>query len=613
MAQVKATNVSNEEPGNIGLITVVIDDKEVSVEAGTTILDAARKAGVEIPTLCYHPDLTISGSCRMCVVEVEGQRLLQAACAYPVSANMKVRTTTPDIRRSRKNILDLLLSEHVGQCYTCKRSKNCELRTLAEEYGVDGFTFGHEDEPFYDIIDDGVITRDMNKCIGCFRCVRTCKGLQTVYALGKAERGENVCIATFDDRKMLDSLCVACGQCINRCPTAALTERDDTDEVWAAIEDPTKHVVIQTAPAPRAGLGEEFGYEPGTSVTKNLNTALHRMGFDKVFDTNMTADLTIMEEGTELLLRLKKALVEKKEVALPQITSCSPGWIKFMEEFGDDLLPHLSSCKSPQQMFGAIIKSYYAELQGIDPKNIVSVSLMPCSAKKFQSGRPEMKDSGHRDVDLVLTTREMGKMIKEAGIPDLLNLPKSEFDNPSGLGSGAGIIFGATGGVMEAAIRTAYAIVTGEDVPFENLNIIPVRGMDGVKTAELPIPKAVDAWKFLEGATLKVMVCHGLKNARWMIEKLRKGELSDYHFIEVMACPGGCLGGGGQPIPTTPEIRQARARAIYEEDMNMPLRNSHDHPVVKKLYEDYFTDGPCGHKSHVLLHTHYTKRGKKLV
>ncbi len=610
--QNKITNENTVEEAIGGHISISIDGIEVKVAPETTILEAARQIGVQIPTLCYHKDLCLAGVCRICVVEVEGQRTLQTACTYPVTQPIKIRTWSPEIRRARKNVLDLLLSEHYGECYTCRRNNNCELQSLAAEYGVDTFTFGHMETPAHPVVADGPIVRDMNKCIGCFRCVRTCQELQNVGALGVHGRGNEVRITTFMEKPLLDALCVACGQCINRCPTAALSERDETDEIWAAIEDPRKHVVIQTAPAPRAAIGESFGMAPGTAVTKKLNTAMHRAGFDKVFDTNFTADLTIMEEGTELLLRLKKALVDGEKVALPQLTSCSPGWIKFMEQVAPDRLDHLSSCKSPQQMFGAIIKTYYAEKHNIDPQDIVSISLMPCTAKKFEASRPEMADSGLKDVDYALTTRELAKMIKEAGI-DLPQLPDSEFDDPLGLGSGAGIIFGATGGVMEAAIRTAYEIVTGEEVPFDRLRVTPVRGMEGIRSAELTIPKAKDDWKFLEGATLKVMVAHGLINARKVMEMLQAGELDDYHFIELMCCPGGCLGGGGQPIPTDPAIREARARAIYEEDENMPLRKSHENPVVARIYEEFLTDGPCGHKSHHLLHTHYTRRGTRLV
>lgn len=608
-----STAVKNRTDEPIGsLIKVEIDGMEVQVPINTTVLEAAVKAGVKIPTLCYHKDLGLAGACRMCVVEIEGQRTLQTACTFPVTQPLKVKTWSPEIRHTRKHVLNLLLSEHYGDCNTCLRSNNCELQALASEYGVDRDVFEKITEPKYEIISDSPIVRDMNKCIGCFRCVRTCLDLQTVGAIGVYGRSSDVRVGTFMDEPILESLCVACGQCINRCPTGALTERDDTDFVWEAIEDPKKHVIIQTAPAPRAAIGEEFNLEPGSAVTKKLNTALHRVGFDKVFDTNFTADLTIMEEGTELLLRLKKALVEKQPVALPQLTSCSPGWIKFIEHCAPDLLSYVSTCKSPQQMFGALMKTYYAEMKNIDPADIVSVSLMPCTAKKFEADRPEMTDSSYKDVDYALTTRELARMIKESGL-DLPQMPESEFDDPLGLGSGAGIIFGATGGVMEAAIRTAYELVTGREVPFKDLQITPVRGMDGVRKAELTITGTVDEWKFLEGATLKVMIVHGLANARWLIEKLRAGELSDYHFIEVMCCPGGCLGGGGQPIPTDPEIRQARAKAIYEEDMNMTYRKSHENPIIKKIYDEFLTDGPCGHKSHKLLHTEYVPRGTKLV
>jgi iron-only hydrogenase group A len=601
-----------EETASATMIKVEIDGMTVEVPDNTTILEAAQKVGVKIPTLCYHKDLGLAGACRMCVVEIEGQRNLQTSCTFPINSPMKIKTWSPRIRKARRHILDLLLSEHYGDCNTCVRGGNCELQTLSAEYNVTENPFGKVEEPWFDIITDGPIVRDMNKCIGCFRCVRTCQELQGVGALGVEGRGNDVMVTTFMDKPMLEALCVACGQCINRCPTGALTERDDTDAIWEAIEDPTKHVVIQTAPAPRAAMGEEFGMEPGHSVTGKMNTALHRAGFDKVFDTNFTADLTIMEEGTELLLRLKKALVDKQPVALPQLTSCSPGWIKYMEQYAPELLGNLSTCKSPQQMFGAIMKTYYAKKHGIDPANIVSVSLMPCTAKKYECERPEMVDSGYKDVDYVVTTRELARMIKEAGV-DLPSVPESGFDDPLGLGSGAGLIFGATGGVMEAAIRTAYEIVTGEEVPFDKLRITPVRGMDGVKSAELPITKAVADWKFLEGATLKVMVAHGLTNARWVLDQMKQGKLNDYHFIEIMCCPGGCLGGGGQPIPTSPEIREARAKAIYSEDESLELRKSHENPIVKKIYEEFLTEGACGHLSHQLLHTDYTARGTKIV
>ena len=592
-------------------VKVVIDDIEVKVPMGTTILEAAKQVNIKIPTLCNHADLCLAGVCRVCVVEVEGDKTLEASCSYPIFSPIKVKTYSPRVRRARRHILQLLLREHYGECYSCARNNNCELQALAKEYGITSYMFGHIDKPRYEKDESSyALIRDMDKCILCRRCVRTCIDLQEVGVLEAIGRGHDTKISTYLDKPLADVICINCGQCINRCPTGALKAKDPSEEVWAAIDDSSKHVIIQTAPSPRAAMGEEFGLAPGTSVTKKLNTALKRIGFDKVFDTNFTADLTIMEEGTELLLKLKKVLVDKdKSVKLPQFTSCSPGWIKFIEYFYPEKLGHVSTAKSPQQMFGAIVKTWYAKKNNIDPKNIVSVSLMPCSAKKFECERPEMKDSGFKDVDYALTTREIAGMIKECGL-DLPNLPNSEFDDPLGIGSGAGLVFGATGGVMEAAIRTAYELVTGEEVPFDHLCVTPVRGMEGIRTAELPIKKAVDDWKFLEGATLKVMMGHGTANAKKIMEMLCRGELDDYHFVEIMACPGGCLGGGGQPIPTSPEIREARARAIYAEDEGLPCRKSHENPIVKQIYKEFLTDGPCGHLSHKLLHTTYTKRGK---
>ncbi len=596
-----------------GTVKVIIDDIEVSVPFGTTILEAAKKLNIKIPTLCHHDDLCLAGVCRICVVEVDGQRTLQAACSYPIFNAIKVKTYSPRVRRARKNILYLLLKNHYGECYTCQKNGNCELQNLADEYGIEGYKFGHIKQPRYNSDNSSFsIIRDMDKCILCKRCVRTCIDLQEVGALGLENRGDKTKITTYLDKPMSNVLCINCGQCINRCPTGALREKTDAEKVWEAIDNPDKHVIIQTAPAPRAAIGEEFGLPAGTSVTKKLNTALKRMGFDKVFDTNFTADLTIMEEGTELLLRLKKILVDKNDsIKLPQFTSCSPGWVKFIEHFYPEKLAHVSTAKSPQQMFGAIVKTWYAQRSNINPEKIVSVSLMPCTAKKFECQRPEMNDSGLQDVDFSVTTRELAQMIKEAGI-DLPNLPESDFDDPLGIGSGAALIFGATGGVMEAAIRTAYEIVTGEEVPFKDLNITPVRGMEGIRKAELPIVKTVEEWKFLEGATLKVMISHGTANAKKVMDMLCRGELDDYHFIEIMACPGGCLGGGGQPIPTSPEIREARSRALYSEDETLTYRKSHDNPVVKKIYTEFLTEGPCGKLSHKLLHTAYLTRGKRM-
>jgi len=594
-----------------GSVTIQIDDKKVSVPLGTTILEACRQNQVHIPTLCHHPDLCIAGVCRICVVDVEGMKTLQTACTFPVMSPLKIKTTTPMVRKARRHIIDLLLSEHYGECYSCFRNGNCELQSLAKEYGVDNYTFGHIDKPRYETdYSSASVIRDMSKCVLCKRCVRTCIDLQEVGVLEAINRGHETHIGTFLDKPLADVICINCGQCINRCPTAALRENDPSNEIWAAIDDPNKHVLIQTAPSPRAAIGEEFGIEPGHSYTQELNTALRRIGFDKVFDTDFTADLTIIEEGTELLNRLKKAIVDKDQsVMLPQFTSCSPGWVKFIEHFYPEYLDYLSTAKSPQQMFGAIMKTFYAEQAGIDPANIITVALMPCAAKKFECNRPEMDSSGYKDVDYGLTTREMAKMIREAGIY-LPEMPKSGFDDPFGDASGAGLIFGATGGVMEAALRTVYELVTGREVPFKNLVIEPCRGFDGIKQASVLLENCVDSYKFLEGVNLKFVVAHGTANAKKVMEMLRKGELSDVHFVEIMACPGGCLGGGGQPIPTNKDIRSLRAKAIYDEEESLPIRKSHLNPHIKYIYENFLKDGPCGKLSHKLLHTHYLKRGK---
>lgn len=609
-------------------ISVEINDKKISVPLGTTILDACRMFNIHVPTLCHHDDLCVAGVCRLCVVEVVGMKTLQASCAFPITAPIKIKTSSQMVRKARRTILDLLLSEHYGECYACVRNGNCELQKLAKEYGVDSFAFGHvnnsvhpKDTSSYSVI------REMDKCILCKRCVRTCIDLQEVGVLETVNRGSDTVISTFMDKKLADVICINCGQCINRCPTGALHTNDPSDEIWRAIDDKTKHVVIQTAPSPRAAIGEEFGLPAGTSLTLEMNTALKRIGFDAVFDTNTTADLTIIEEGTELIIRLFNALVKKdKSVALPQFTSCSPGWVKYLEHFYPEYIPNLSSAKSPQQMFGALIKTFYAEKMGIDPKDIVSVAVMPCSAKKFECNRPEMDSSGYRDVDYGLTTREVAQMIKEAGI-HLPEMPKTHFDSPFGDASGAGLIFGATGGVMEAAIRTVVELITGnkaEDI-FEKANVIPLRGFEGIKYFEIPIGDKVGKvpdiiahlipnWDWLANGTLKVAVAHGTTNAKKIMEDIKHGgKFSECHFIEFMACPGGCLGGGGQPIPTNIEIRQKRAEAIYAEDESLEIRKSHDNPNVIRLYNEFLIDGPGGHKSHKLLHTHYQKRGKFIV
>ncbi len=611
----KAHHVALQEPQMIGsLVRVEINGRTARVPMGTTILEACRSMNVHVPTLCYHEDLCLAGLCRVCVVEVEGMRTLQAACTYPVTNPLKLHTTSERVRKARRHVLDLLLSEHCGECYSCVRNGNCELQKLAKEYGVDAYRFGHVERPRHEIDRSSFsVVRDMNKCVLCKRCVRTCIDLQEVGVLEATRRGADTKIAAFMDKPLADVVCINCGQCINRCPTAALRTNDPSDDIWGAIDNPRKHVVIQTAPSPRAAIGEEFGLPAGHSLTRELNTALRMIGFDRVFDTNFTADLTIMEEGTELLLRLKRKLAGgDASVRLPQFTSCSPGWIKYIEHFYPEHLSYLSSCKSPQQMFGAVIKTFYARERGIDPADIVTVAVMPCSAKKFECNRPEMTASGFKDVDYGLTTRELAQMIREAGIY-LPDCPKSDFDDPFGEASGAGLIFGATGGVMEAALRTAHEIVTGRPVPFENLDILPCRGFEGVRIASVKLQGCVPDWAFLEGVELKFAIAHGTANAKIVMEMLKRGELADVHFVEVMGCPGGCLGGGGQPIPTSPEIRRKRAEAIYREDAELALRTSHENPRVKFLYEKFLTDGPCGHRSHELLHTRYTPRGRYIA
>src|SRR6056297_72831 len=589
-------------------INLKIDGIDVSVEEGKTVLDAANKLNIHIPTLCHHEDLCVAGNCRVCVVEQEGAKNLVASCATPAAEGMVINTNTHKVRNARKHIVELLLSEHNADCTKCYKNTKCELQDLANEMVMG-------DHLFLDLVEDRSYTvdqmspsiiKDDSKCIRCQRCVRTCTELQHVSALGVAYKGDQMKISTFFENPMYEVVCTNCGQCVIRCPTGALIEKNYLDEVWEAIYDEDKHVVVQTAPATRIALGEDLGMEPGSIVTGKMAAALRRLGFNSVLDTDFTADLTIMEEGTELLTRLKKALVDKDtSVKLPMTTSCSPGWVKFIEHMYPEYLENVSTCKSPQQMFGALAKTYYAQKKGIDPSKVVSVSIMPCTAKKFEANRPEMRDSGYQDVDLGLTTRELAVMIKQAGI-DFQKLPDEKFDSLMGESTGAGVIFGATGGVMEAALRTAYEIVTGREVPFDNLNITPVRGMEGVREAAIKIENTQPEWSFLEGVELKTVVAHGLTNAHQVMEKVKSGK-ADWHFIEIMACPGGCLGGGGQPIPTTPEIRQKRAEAIYREDEGMPIRKSHDNPEVQQIYKDFLGE-PLGHKSHELLHTHYQPR-----
>jgi NADP-reducing hydrogenase subunit HndD len=587
--------------------TVTVNDIQIQVPDGTTALEAARLAGVKVPTLCHLQGVHAPGACRVCLVEVEGARTLSASCVTPVFEGMKIKTNTGRVREARRTVLELLLSEHNGDCQTCVRNDDCELQALARENGIRHVRY--EGERTEKHIDESTpaLVRDTGKCILCRRCVTVCNQVQGVGALFPQDRGFETMVGPAFRRDMDTVVCVQCGQCAAVCPVGAISEHDDIDRVWAALNDPTKHVIVQTAPAIRAALGECFDYPPGTLVTGKMVSALKRLGFHGVFDTNFTADLTIMEEGTELLTRLKTALVDKGKVALPMFTSCSPGWIKYAEYFYPEILPNISTCKSPQQMFGAVAKSWYAKRIGRKPEEIFVVSIMPCTAKKFEAQRPEMGGSGVQDVDVVLTTRELGRMIKQAGI-DFRGLPDQKMDDPLGEGSGAADIFANTGGVMEAALRTAYEIITGRQMPFEKLHVSPIMGLEGVKEASVKLEGCTKDWSFLEGVTVNVAVAHGLSNARKVIEKVKSGE-ANYHFIEVMTCPGGCIGGGGQPRLTTDDVRRARIAAIYKEDEGKALRKSHDNPAVKKIYEE-FLGKPLGHTSHELLHTKYAGRAR---
>ncbi|MEN7973331.1 MAG: NADH-dependent [FeFe] hydrogenase, group A6, partial [Verrucomicrobiota bacterium] len=560
------------------MINLTIDNKPFSVEEGTTVLKACQLAGINIPTLCYLESIQEIGACRVCLVEIEGVKDLVASCVMPVSEDMKVQTNNRRVREARKVVVELLLSEHEGDCKVCDRNEDCELQNISRDLGITTLRYEGEKAPRYQDHSTTALVRDSAKCISCRRCVTVCTETQSISALFPQSRGFKTTIGPAFGQGLDTVTCVQCGQCAAVCPVGAISERDQTDEVWAAIDDPDKVVVVQTAPAIRAALGECFDMEPGTLVTGKMTTALRRMGFDAIFDTNFSADLTIMEEGTELLTRLKKALVDGEEVALPMFTSCSPGWIQFMEYYYPDMLPNLSTCKSPQQMMGAMVKTYYAQKLGKKPEEMFMVSVMPCTAKKFEAARAEMNSSGVQDVDVVLTTRELGKMITQSGI-DFQSLEDSEMDAPLGLGTGAADIFANTGGVMEAALRTAYELITGKELPFDNLHVTPVVGLEGIKEGEITIEGALPEWSFLEGVTAKVAVAHTLGNARELVEKIRSGE-AEYHFIEVMTCPGGCIGGGGQPRITTDEIRKKRIAAIYAEDEGKTLRKSHDNPAI---------------------------------
>ena len=591
------------------MINLTINDKAVQVKEGTTIFEAAKQNNILIPHFCYMENVHKIGSCRICVVEVEGAKNLMASCVTEAKERMVVHTNSERVRNVRKVIYELMLSDHPKECLTCWRNKNCELQDLGNLIQIDEYRYeGAKSKDFIDSSSPSIV-RDSSKCVLCRRCVTVCNEIQGVSLMNPHHRGFSTVIGPSEDELLGESVCTNCGQCVLVCPVGALKEKDSTEQVWEALYDKSKTVIVQTAPAVRATLGELFGYEPGTLVTGKMASALHEIGFRYVFDTNFGADLTIMEEGSEFLERLKNVFTsQKKDAVLPMITSCSPGWIKYVEHQYPDKLSHLSSCKSPHMMLGALAKSYFAEKIGVDPANMFLVSVMPCTAKKFEITRPEMYNDGLANVDAVITTRELGRMIKDAGI-DFRNLPDGNFDSPLGLSSGAADIFGTTGGVMEAALRTVYELVTGRELPTEGLHLQPLMGLDRIKTAELMIEKALPEFEFLDGVTVKVAVTSGLRGAAELLNEIKEGT-SPYHFIEVMGCPGGCISGGGQPRPVNDAIRLLRLEAIYREDEGKVLRKSHENQDILTLYHD-FLGAPLGHKSHDLLHTVYTPRNKK--
>ncbi|HSL93328.1 MAG TPA: NADH-dependent [FeFe] hydrogenase, group A6 [Bacillota bacterium] len=569
------------------LVDISINGRTASVQEGSTILQAAESLGIVIPTLCHHPDQRVKGVCRVCMVEIAGHRVLQPACSYPVYQDMKVSTVSRQVRETRQTMLELILAAHPQDCLQCVRNLNCELQSLTRDLNIQETPFDRQVRSAKGDRSTTSIVRNPDKCINCRRCIDACHEVQGIGLLYTQGRGKSTVVQTEMEKDLSEIPCVLCGQCLQACPVGAISEVDDTERVWEALGDPTKHVVVQTAPAIRVAIGEEFGLEPGAVVTGQLVSALRMLGFDAVFDTDFTADLTIIEEGHEFIDRLTN------QGRLPMITSCSPGWVKYIEHNFPDHLDNLSTCKSPQQMFGALAKTYYAKKLSLKPEDVYVVSIMPCTAKKFEAARPEMNSSGQRDVDVVLTTRELARMLKQAGVK-WTALPELEYDQPLGISTGAGVIFGATGGVMEAALRTVYEVVTGDAL--SDINFTAVRGMQGIKEATVAVGDL----------TVKVAVAHGLANARQIMNEIAEGT-SPYHFIEIMCCPGGCIGGGGQPIPTNNAIREKRIGATYQADSAMALRQSHHNPAVACLYKE-FLRRPLSHTSHELLHTHYQPR-----
>ena len=576
------------------MVNLKIDDKDVCVEEGTTILAAARQAGIDIPTLCFLKDINEIGDCRMCITEVEGRKGFATSCIQKVEEGMNVKTHSPAVMEARRTILDLILSNHQRDCLTCTRNGNCELQNLAVKFNVTGVEYeGERNKHNIDEISPAIV-RDFNKCILCRRCVAVCKNIQKVGAIDCINRGFSSCISTVGDHSLNDVNCTFCGQCIEACPVGALREKDSTKEVWQKLKDPETMVIVQTAPAVRVALGEEFGMPIGTNVTGKMVASLKRLGFDKVFDTNTGADFTIMEEGTEFIERLKN------NGNLPLITSCSPGWVKYIEMNYPENIKYLSSCRSPHEMYGAILKTYYAEKNNIDPKKIFVVSVMPCIAKKYERQRNELKNNGLYDVDSVITTRELARMIKQANI-EFTSLEDEKFDDPLGEASGAGAIFGVTGGVMEAALRTVSEVLTGKEL--DKIDFEQVRGQKGIKRASVKIGDK----------EVKIVVASGLGNAQTIMEEIKSGK-ADYQFVEIMACPGGCIMGGGQPIKSakireTVDVGAKRAAAMYSIDEKSVIRKSHENPIIKKIYKEYIGE-PGGHIAHELLHTHYSEMEK---